>query len=384
MKLYDFLIRGGRVIDPLLNKDRVEDVFISNSKIALPPQDNDYKIEETVDATGCMVLPGIIDFHSHVAYRFSEAGLNPDLYYLPNGITSAVDAGSAGTSNFESMIHDVVMHAMITIRNFLNISPTGLVTERFRENFDPAVFDVEKMRYLFELYSEYILGFKVRVGKNFSFTRGFEPLKSAMELGNQFDCPVYAHILYPEESIDTAMQYLRPGDIFSHFYQGQGDNTILDENGKIRKSVVEGRKRGVIFDSAAGSRGRSLKIAQKAIEQGFYPDIISADAVTFTVYRKWVFNQPRFMAEYYSMGMPLMEVVRASTQTPAKLMRMEESIGTLKPGAMADVAILKIEERPVDFEDLFDGSRYTGKYLFIPQMTFKAGRIAFKQINFMF
>ena len=381
---YDFVIRGGHVIDPAGGVDAKRDIFVYNSKIVPAAATDDYEAEEIIDATGCLVLPGLIDFHSHVAYRFSEAGLNPDLYYLPNGITAVVDAGSAGTSNFESMLHSVVANAMITIRNFINISPVGLSTERFRENLDPAVFDLKKMEYLFELYSEYILGFKVRVGKNFSFGRGLDPIKSATDFGAHFKRPVYAHILYPEESVDKVLEYLRPGDIYGHFYQGQGPNTILDNNGKVRKSLLLARERGVIFDSAAGSRGRSLKIAKAAIEQGFYPDIISADAVTNTVYRKCVFSLPHFMSEYYSMGMPLAEVVRACTQTPAKLMHMGDSIGTLAPGALADIAVFKLEQRPVCFDDIYDGSNYVGKYLFVPQMTIKAGRVAYRQINFMF
>jgi dihydroorotase len=146
---------------------------------------------------------------------------------------------------------------------------------------------------------------------------------------------------------------------------------------------LEARKRGVIFDSASGGRGRNLALAEKAISQGFYPDIISADNYAPVAYSKVTFSLLRPMSEYLSMGIPLMEVIRACTQTPAKLMGMENTIGTLAPGALADGAILKIVERPVHFDDLM-GNAYEANRLFVPQMTVKAGRTMYRQIEFMF
>lgn len=381
--MYDLVIRNGRVIDPLRNIDSVGDVFVKNSKIVPAPPSDDFEAAEIVDATGCIVTPGLIDFHAHLAHRVSESGLNPDVFFLPNGITAAVDGGSAGTSNFEHMVHSVIATSVITIKSYMLISPPGITTLKYPENYDPKVFDLPKMEYLFERYSEHIIGLKARVGKTITPGQGFEALKATIDLSERFGCPAYVHIIGPEESLDNAMPYFRAGDVFAHFYQAVGPHSILDESGKIRASVRDGRERGVIFDSASGGRGRSLDVAKKAIDQGFYPDIISADNYALVAYKKTVFSLLRPMSEYLCMGMPLVEVIRACTQTPAKVMGMEGTIGTLTPGALADVAILKIVEKPVHFDDLM-GNTFEADRLFVPQMTVKAGRTMYRQIEFMF
>ena len=139
----------------------------------------------------------------------------------------------------------------------------------------------------------------------------------------------------------------------------------------------------MIFDSAAGRANYNFKIAQAAINDGFPPDVISTDVVTFSIYRRKVFCLLYTMSAYLGLGMPLMEVVKACTATPAKLMNLENSIGTLSLGALADVAIVRIRERPITFNDQF-GNSVVGDKLLCPQMTIKAGRIAFRQIDFYF
>ena len=379
---YDFVIRGGRVIDPARGIDRVEDVYIRHSKIA-PPPEGPCEIAEEIDAAGCLVLPGLIDFHTHLHWRHSDVGLHPDLYTLPMGITAAVDAGSAGTCNYEGMVHSTIAGAMITVKSFLNVTATGIITEVYFENLDPERFDVHRMDYLFERYSDEILGLKVRVGKRFSGPLGLAPLAGARKLGDRYGCPICCHIVWPEQDLDEAMPYFKPGDILCHCYQNQGDYHILDPHGRIRRSVREARERGVLFDCASGRKNHSLELTRQALAEGFFPDIISTDVITESIYRKSLFGLPRTMSEYLAMGMPLSEVIRAVTATPARLMRMEGEIGTLAPGALADIAVMRLREGPTVFEDLV-GGRIEGEQLFIPQVTFKAGRLAFMQIDFLF
>lgn len=329
------------------------------------------------------MLPGLIDFHTHLHWRHSDVGLHPDLYTLPMGITSAVDAGSAGTCNYEGMAHGTMASAMITMKSFLNVTATGIITEQYFENLDPALFDIHRMDYLFERYSDEILGLKVRIGKRFSGPLGLAPLAASRTLGDRYHCPICCHIVWPEQDLDEAMPYFQAGDILCHCYQNQGDYNILDAHGKIRKSVREARERGVLFDCASGRKNHSLELTRQALREGFFPDIISTDVITESVYRKSLFGLPRTMSEYLALGMDLSDVVRAVTETPARLMRMAGEIGTLASGALADVAIMRLREGPVFFEDLVGGS-IEGNALLIPQATLKAGRLAFMQIDFLF
>ena len=380
---YDFLIRTGHVIDTAQGIDGKADVFICNSKIVPAPKSHDYEVDEIIDASGYYVLPGLIDFHTHLAYRASDFGLNPDLFTLPNCITSAVDAGSAGPGAIEAMIHESMAQSSITMRCFMNVASGGMVTEEYFENNNPDLFAIKRMEYIFERYAEYILGFKVRIGKNFSKDQRLRPLVGAENLRDRFDLPVCCHVTLPEDPYDDIMPLLRKDDILCHCYQKQGQYCILDESGKVLSSVLDARARGVIFDGAAGRRNHDLSVIRKCIDQGFLPDVISTDVVIPSVYRKTVFCLPYTMSEYLEAGMPLTDVLRAVTETPAHLMHMDGQIGTLAPGALADVAIMKLAEHPVHFQDLL-GNSMEGNHLFVPKMTIKAGQIAYRDIEFTF
>ena len=239
------------------------------------------------------------------------------------------------------------------------------------------------MEYLFELYRDYVLGFKVRIGRAFSKELNLIPLKAAVELGERFDYPICCHITNPESSYDEMMPLLRKGDILCHYTQKQGEHSILEEDGTLRSSVKEARDRGVIFDYAAGRRNHSLAVLKAALEQGFGPDVISTDVVTHSIYRRSVFALPYTMSELLAAGLPLKNVIKAVTETPAKLMHLEDRIGTLKPGALADIAIMDLMEKPMLLRYQV-GNEMNADRLFVPMMTFKAGRIAYRRIDYTF
>lgn len=380
---YDFLIQNGHVVDPSRGIDGVADIFVYNSKIVPSPTKSDYEVDEIIDAAGCFVFPGLVEFHTHLAYRSSDVGLNPDLYMLPNGITSAVDAGSGGPCNYEALLHETFAQSSLTLKSFLNVASTGIITEQYFENLDPQFYDVKRMEYLFERYSQEILGFKVRIGKRFSKELNLTPLDAAEELGQKFDCPVCLHAVHPESDYTAILSRLRPGDILCHCFQNQGPYNILSSENKVLPAAWEARARGVIFDGASGRKNHDISVISAALRDGFMPDIISTDVVTHSVYRTSVFALPYVMSEYINAGMPLPEVIRAVTETPARLMRMAGEIGTLCPGSLADVAIFKLREQPLTFRDQM-GNSLEGNLLLIPQMTIKAGRIAYRSMEFTF
>jgi predicted amidohydrolase len=189
----------------------------------------------------------------------------------------------------------------------------------------------------------------------------------------------------PEYSYDDILAHFAPGDYLGHCFQDRGSpHTLLNENGKIRASVWQARAAGVIFDAAFGRRNLcNFKIMRQAMFEGFPPDIISTDTVAGTIFGPEVYGLTFVMSVFLAAGMPLADVVRAVTQTPAKHMRMEGQIGTLAPTALADVAILRIREKPMTFSD-HSGDTLSGDKLFVPQMAFKAGRVVFRQIDFTF
>jgi predicted amidohydrolase len=377
---YDYWIRGGKVIDPARETEKTEDVLICNGKI-MPPSDCAVEADEVVEASGCLVTPGLTDFHTHLAANVTDFGLSPDLFELPNGVTAAVDAGTVGWANFPAHYRYVVAGSSLTIRTFLNISSNGIPEEPYNEITDPARINEAKIRDTFERYSEQLLGLKVRVGKLVSEVFGLKPLAAAVELGKKLGVPVVAHVVHPEEPYREVFKILRPGDILCHCFQGKGPYTLIGKNGKVLDAAKEARARGVLFDHAAGRANYSFGVAQKAIDDGFYPDIISTDAVAGSAYRRKVFSLPYTVSAYLAMGMPLLEAIRRCTQNAARLMKLE-GYGTLAPGAAADVAIFKFQEQNILFQDQL-GNSVSGKGLLVPLMTIKAGQIVYRNITFM-
>jgi predicted amidohydrolase len=173
---------------------------------------------------------------------------------------------------------------------------------------------------------------------------------------------------------------LRPGDTLCHPFHGMG-NTIIDANGRVKPKVREAHRRGVLFDTADGRRNHSFAVTRAALADDFPPDIISTDIVTVSVFGDMVFGLPVMMSKYLAFGMPLAEVVRACTATPAAALGLAGRIGTLAPGASADVAIFKLKDKQRRLHNLLDETMVVPK-LFVPQVTILDGRVVFRQVDF--
>jgi dihydroorotase len=380
-----FCIKNGRVIDPAREIDRIEDLYVHNSRIVASSdigssQSGEF---EAIDASDCLVLPGLIDFHIHVNHYHTDFGIQPDAMTFPNGVTSVVDPGSTGPSNFEGFYKHVICASDTTIKSFVNVAAMGVSTTCYVENLDPAFYDIPHLEYIFERYSENILGLKLRVGKLHSGELGLKPLVATREIARRLNTTMCVHVVYPESPYEEILSYFDKGDILCHCFQSKGPHNIFDETGKIENAVWQARERGVIFDAAYGRTIHNYALILRALNEGFMPDIISTDLTRQGIYVRRPYSLLYVLASFLAMGMPLIEIFRAVTITPARLMRMEGQIGTLAPGALADVSILNLREKNVTFTDEF-GNTITGKHFFIPQMTIKAGKIVFRQVDFAY
>lgn len=375
----NYIIKNGHVIDPAAGFNGKKDIYVKDGYIVEASEGTFDKGVNVIDASGCLVLPGLIDFHTHLGYQLSDFGLNPDLYTLPNGITSAVDAGSGGTANFEGMYTNVFARSMIDIKCFLNVAATGIITECYLENLNPDYYNISKIKYLLNRYQNALLGLKVRIGKNTAGKLELRPLEKAVQLGERFGCRVCVHATNLTCGYGNILSLLRPGDILCHIYQGDNDKTILDKKGKVAGDVWEGRKRGIIFDCACGRVNYSNKIIRQALDDGFAPDIISTDIIGFSIYGSKIHSLLSVMSQYLGIGMELQEIVRAVTATPAKIMGLEGKIGTLIVGAQADVFITKLAQHEWNITDKFGETMRLNK-LFVPLLTMKRGKLAYRNI----
>lgn len=380
---YDLLIKDGVVCDPSQNMDAACDVAVKNGKISgIGPAMDPARAGVVIDARGCLVFPGLIDFHLHCFDYSSELAVSPDTMCLPCGVTAAVDAGSSGVANCDAFHADIVSRHHTRIKMFINVCAAGLLSLRFHEEIDPRCYDPAKLQHMLEKYQGSILGLKIRSSRELAGEMGLGPLERTLEIAEELGCPIAVHATNPagEKGCAGILEKLRPGDIFCHVFHGKGDTIIKD--GCVRSEVLEARRRGILFDAANGSNHFDFSVARTALDEGFLPDIISTDLTSKTMYAPHaVMSLPFVMSKYLSMGVSLSDVVKRTTEIPARLMGMEGRAGTLRVGAPADIAVFREIPAPVKFVD-HKGEVFPGDRLLKPQLTVLNGKVVYRQIDF--
>lgn len=380
MDNFDLVIKNGHVIDPFSDIDGQFNIGIKNGKIALISNVSMIGKSE-INADGCIVTPGLIDFHTHLFDGGSMYGINPD-FLLSQGVTAAVDAGTSGSAGYEAFHRSVIDTSALTIKAFISLGATGLCDPNHKQNYAKEKVNVARIKALKEKYPKEIIGIKVAMSKHDVGELGIEPLLTAVELANEIgDMRVCIHSTDPPCSCDELLVPLRAGDIVCHCYHGTG-SCILDESGKVQRAYLEARERGVIFDMANGISHFSHQSALGAIKNGFLPDVISSDMVSFAYgVSKRNKSLPYVMSKLYAMGMRMVDIIKATTQVPAELMGLSGRIGTLQAGSTADVALFRMEKHEILFEDAHL-QQFKGESLLCPQMTIKGGQVAFFQNTF--
>jgi dihydroorotase len=370
---YDLLLKNGTVIDPKNNINARRDVAIAGGKIAAVEASIDpARAKKVIDVNGLYVAPGFIDLHVHVFYgdnaSYSDGGLSvlPDAHSFRSGVTTMVDAGTAGSKNFELFKKRIIDRSKTRVLAFVNIVGAGMggKVEQDLNDMDPAPLIA-----LAKKYPEHIIGVKTAHFAGPEWT----PVENAIKAGNGANIPVIVdfgafRVDRPHEELIT--KRLRPGDMYTHTYLPAVP--MLDEAGKVRPYLWEGRKRGVLFDAGHGGGSFVFRYAVPAIKQGFIPDSISTDLHASSMVGGMK-DMTNVMSKFLNMGMTLEQVVRASTWHPARQIKRTE-LGNLSVGMTADVAVFSVQKGKFGFVDVY-GGKLEGTQMITAEMTFKAGRL---------
>lgn len=342
---YDLLLKNGHVIDGKNKISAIRDVAIKDGKIAaisanIPPN----QALKVVDATGLYVTPGLIDIHAHVytgtGERNSYAGDNsvyPDGFTFRNGITTVADAGGAGWRNFEDFKDRVIDRSKTRVLAFINIVGHGMRGGNYEQNLNDM--DAKPTAAMALKHKGLIIGVKTA-----HFTGPeWKPYEESVKAGTEANIPVMVDFgtrRIERPLIDLLTKYLRPGDIYTHMYSGL--RVEQDETGGPSKAMLEGRKRGIIFDVGHGGGSFVWRVAVPLMKAGFVPDSISTDLHTSSM-NAGMKDMLNIMDKFLAMGMSLDDVVVKSTWNPAKEIKRED-LGHLSVGATADVAVLRLEK----------------------------------------
>ena len=371
--MYDLLIKGGTVVDPSQGLNAVRDVGLENGLVtAVETSIGNSNAAEVVDATGLIVTPGLIDLHVHAFWGGSTYGIEPDAGNLSRGVTTAVDAGSAGAWTFPAFRSHVIDRADTRLYALLNIAATGLVFLDDSELHDLSRADVALAVDAGSRNRDRIVGIKARLGRVQAANNDVEALTRAIEAAEAIDGFVMIHVGNSATPLPDLMRMLRPGDAVTHSFHGFGDG-VLDSSGAVIEGMKEAQARGVVIDIGHGAGGFSFPAAEKALSEGIFPGTISSDLHINNIEGP-VYDLVTTMSKFMHLGMSLDEVVRRCTETPARTVGQEDKLGTLKPGSHGDVAILRLEEGRFTLRDRLSTATSLGTTRWEPPASVEASR----------
>lgn len=350
---FDLVLRHGRVVDPSQDIDRVADVAFSGGAVAAIGDRLDTTGADVRDVGGMIVTPGLIDLHTHVYWGGTSLGIDAEDFARRSAVTTCVDTGSAGPGNFAGFRKHVIEPSRIRILPYLHVSFAGIYGFSTKvmvgEGHDIRLLAARDCVEVVNANRDLIVGIKVRLGRTASGTAGIVPLDVALDVADQTGLPMMVHIDEPPPSYEAVVDRLRPGDVLTHCYR-PFPNAPVDGRGKVKPALVAARQRGVLFDIGHGMGSFSWTTARAMLDQGFPPDTISSDVHALCIDGP-AYDQVTTLSKFLALGMPLGDVIAASTVAAARTLNRPE-LGTLKPGSVGDASVLSLDEGSFPLEDV--------------------------------
>jgi dihydroorotase len=316
------------------------------------------------------VTPGLIDMHVHafngpnlnngdIMYMNGPNSVMPDGFTFRVGVTTVVDAGSAGWRSFPEFRRQVIEISQTRVLAFLNIVGIGMWEGPFENNVKDM--DARRTAEFAKQNSDIIVGIKLA---HFA-DRDPTPIIRGIEAGTLADMPFM--IDHGRTQLDSLLlYYLRPGDIYAHcFTRNTGQNIA---------TMKAAKERGVLFEVGHGGGSFGFENAIPLTQAGFFPDAISTD-LHINSMNAAMKDQLTCMDKMMALGMDLKGVIEASTWKPAQMIKRTE-LGHLTVGAEADIAILSMRTGNFGLFDYLGNKLETDKKLEC-QMTIRAGSIVY-------
>lgn len=372
-QVYDLLVRAGRVVCPATGFDGPGMVAVRGDRIVAVGDQVDGSAREVLDFPDSMLLPGLVDMHAHPAREGSKYGVDPDVHFLPRGVTTVLSQGDAGAGNWSRYRESIIEGAQTRVRMAINLSVTGesIPTSGCFENLDDV--DVDACVAAIEDDGEAIWGIAANIAKSCAGDNDpREILNRALEAGNQTNRPLlFGTRRETDFTLAEQLELLRPGDVITYCFHNDLD--CLVEDGRIKAEVWEAREKGILFDIGHGMNSFHFDVAEVAIANGFLPDTISTDQYIRHVDSNPQHDLPRTLSKLLAAGMTEADALARITVHPAEFLGLSGEVGTLAPGACADLAVLWFNEDALPLQDVKGMERSGGCWE--PILTVRAGEI---------
>ena len=372
---YDLILKDGEVLDPANQLHAKRDVAFADGKVAAVASDIPREQgAEVIDVAGDLVVPGLIDLHGHFAYKLVPYFADPDPTNLPAGVTTAVDAGSMGWSNFPAFRSFVMERAETRLFAFIHLSTRGGMPGGI------GIPDLEEFRYAradetiacIEENRDLVLGVKVRVSPDGTTLKNAVPaLEMARQICDRTASRLMVHVMDTPIPLAKVLDYLKPGDIVTHAFHS-GTHRVLDDSGHVRIEVRAAHENGIVFDTGCAVAHYSLPLSRTAIEEGLPPHTISTDMTIGYPNEPPGYDVPELMSMFMALGMSQEDVVKAVTVNAADVIG-EADLGNLSPGSVGDAAVLRLESGDFGYEDHLGNDIRTG-LRFAPVLTVRGGK----------
>ncbi|MGD0125527.1 MAG: amidohydrolase/deacetylase family metallohydrolase [Terriglobia bacterium] len=375
-KPYDLLIKGGKVIDPSQGLEAELDVAVRDGKIAsVAPAIPEGQAGQVVRAHGKIVTPGLIDVHTHVFPYVGPYGIEPDPYCVRRGVTTVIDAGTSGALTFPAFRRFIIERAATRIRALLHVVSIGMVA-----GGTANMGELEDLRYCVPKLAvetanqnrDLIVGFKIRFSEHYTGPNDLEGMRRARAAADEAGLPIMIHIGGSYTPLKEFLALMKKGDVVTHSFNSH-PHGLLDTSGKLTPEVVEARQRGVLFDVGHGAGSFSFEVMEKCLGQGFSPDTISSDLYSANINGP-VYDQLTVLSKFLALGMSLRDVIARATVNAARVFNFGAEIGTIKPGAEADVSVLDLKDGEFTFTDS-DSKTRMGRKKLEAVTTVKGGKV---------
>jgi dihydroorotase len=374
--MYDLVLKGGTVVDPSTGLDGALDIAVQGGAIVrIAPTIDAVEAARTLDVAGKLVTPGLIDLHAHVFDGVSRNGVHPDLAGVHAGVTTVVDAGSAGAATFGAFPRYILPACHTEVIPFLHICQTGLATNP--DIIAEASIDLDDTLRVVERHRGLIGGIKARMVSPALEILGMEMPRLAKRAARESGIPLMVHIgdtakRYDPAVIRELLPLLEPGDIVTHLFTANPGG-VLDADGRLVPEAREAADRGVWLDTAHGRLNFGFAVARRVLDQGLVPHCISTD-LTIPGRLNTVHSMTEIMTRFLGLGFTLPQVVTMCTANPARAIGAQDRLGSLAAGRQADISVLELREGDwTVYDALGEGLRVSRA--FVPYLTVKRGEV---------
>jgi dihydroorotase len=372
---FDLLLTGGTVLNPATKLNQLLDVAVAGNRVAvigagLPRAD----AKKVLDVAGCYITPGLIDFHVHSYWGVNPYGCDLDDLCLATGVTTTMDAGSAGPVNllgFRKLVYEKSKTRML---GFVALAQHGVLNEP-GELLSLGFADSDGSAQAVADNRDISIGVKVRLHKKAIGENSHAALRLAIKAGEATHTPIMVHVGNTAIGMDEIAATLRAGDIITHCYTPQKPS-IIDESGKLLIEVRKAKERGVIFDVGHAGGHFDFNLVRRAMGEGIVPDVISSDL-------HGRLSQPGFgvvgdllttLTKFLSLGLSFDEIISKCTVDAARVVGWQDRIGSLEVGREADIAVLQIIDEATKLRDSV-GGEVTYNQRIAAQWTVRAGEV---------